>query len=76
MNSDSILLTALLAAAFLPIAAVAGDPSTDQWYVTQSGKYARIYTDVAAKTSGTAVTTWSNGSQTQSLPAYSGVQEV
>ena len=76
MNSDSNFLAALMAAAFLPIAAVAGDPRTDQWYVTQSGKYARIYTDAAAKTAGSAVTTWSNGTQTQSLPAYSGVQEV
>ena len=27
-------------------------------------------------TAGTTLTTWSNGSQTQSLPAYDGVQEV
>jgi hypothetical protein len=28
------------------------------------------------KTAGTTLTTWSNGSQTQSLPAYCGVQEI
>ena len=46
------------------------------WFTTYSGQYARIYTNDAAKTAGNSVTTWSNGTQTQSSPAYAGVQEV
>ncbi len=52
------------------------DPRTNSWFTTYSGKYARVYTNDASKTSGNAVSTWSNGSQNQSLPAYCGVQEV
>jgi hypothetical protein len=54
----------------------AADPYVDSWLTTYSGKYARIYTTDANKTNGIAVTTWSNGTQNQSLPAYSGIQEV
>jgi hypothetical protein len=54
----------------------AGDPRTNCWFTTYSGKYARIYTNDIMLASGTVLTTWSNGSQTQSLPAYCGVQEV
>ena len=54
----------------------AADPLVDSWLTTYSGKYARIYTTDANKTNGVAVSTWSNGSQTQSLPAYAGVQEI
>src|SRR6476469_2258666 len=52
------------------------DPMITSWFTTYSGQYARIYTNDAAKTAGNAVTTWSNGTQTQSSPAYAGVQEV
>ena len=48
----------------------------DSWFTTFSGQYARIYTNDAAKTAGTAATTWSNGSQNQLSPAYSGIQEI
>lgn len=54
----------------------AADAQIDSWLKVYSGKYARIYTDASAQSAGNAVSTWSNGSQTQSLPAYSGVQEV
>ena len=54
----------------------AQDPRTNSWLTTYSGKYARIYTTDANKTNGVSVTTWSNGTQTQSSPAYSGIQEV
>ena len=60
----------------LVAAAHASDPRTNCWFTTYSGQYARIYTNNAMKTAGTALTTWSNGSQTQSSPAYCGVQEV
>jgi hypothetical protein len=54
----------------------ADDPRTNCWFTAYSGQYARIYTNNAMLASGTVLTTWSNGSQTQSLPAYDGVQEV
>jgi YHYH protein len=56
--------------------AQAADPRTNSWFTTYSSQYARIYTNNAMKTAGTALTTWSNGAQTQSSPAYCGVQEV
>jgi hypothetical protein len=52
------------------------DPRTNAWFTTYSGQYARIYTNNTMKAAGTTLTTWSNGSQTQSAPAYCGVQEV
>jgi hypothetical protein len=54
----------------------AADPRTNSWFTTYAGQYARIYTNNAMKAAGTALTAWSNGSQTQSSPAYCGVQEV
>jgi hypothetical protein len=54
----------------------ADDPRTNSWLTTYSGKYSRVYTNDDAKASGTSATTWSNGTQSQSTPAYSGVQEV
>ncbi len=55
---------------------LAGDPRLDSWLTTNSGKYARIYTTPANQAAGNAVSTWSNGTQTQALPAYAGVQEL
>jgi len=60
----------------LVAAAHAADPRTNGWFTAYSGKYARIYTNNAMLASGTVLTTWSNNSQTQSSPAYCGVQEV
>jgi hypothetical protein len=54
----------------------AANPYTSSWLTTYSRRYARIYTNNAMKAAGTTVTTWSNGSQTQSAPAYAGVQEL
>jgi len=72
--------------AILPVSVVAllfglatgakADPQLSSWLETYSTKYARIYTSDANKTSGTSVTTWTNGTQTQSLPAYAGVQDI
>ncbi|MEI9866106.1 MAG: hypothetical protein WDN00_16445 [Limisphaerales bacterium] len=61
---------------FLAVSAYAEDPRTNSWFTAYSAKYARIYTTDANRTNGVAVTTWSNGTQTQSHPAYSGVQEI
>jgi YHYH protein len=52
------------------------DPLLTSWLTNFTGQYARIYTNDAAKSAGNTVTTWTNGSLSQSLPAYSGVQEV
>jgi hypothetical protein len=54
----------------------ADDPRTNSWFTTYAGRYARIYTTDANKAAGDAVTTWTNGSLMQSLPAYSGAQAV
>ncbi len=56
--------------------AQASNPRVTSWFTSYSGQYARIYTNDSAKTAGTSVTTWSNGSQTQSSPAYCGVQQI
>jgi len=58
------------------VSARADDPRTNSWLTTNTGQYARIYTNDAMKTAGTTLTNWSNGSQTQANPAYCGVQEV
>ena len=74
LKSNRISLAAVLLAAVS--IARADDPRTNSWFTANSGKYARIYTNAASQSSGNAVATWSNGSQTQSAPAYCGVQEV
>src|SRR3569833_1554221 len=51
------------------------DPRTNSWFTTYSGQYARIFTNNNKKATNAALTTWSNGSQTQSAPSYCGVQE-
>ncbi len=70
--------TAVLAGIFLAVLALAhaDDSRTNSWLTTYAGKYARIYTTDANRTNGVAVTTWSNGSQSQNSPAYCGVQEI
>jgi len=52
------------------------DPQITSWFTLDSGKYAQIYANNAAKASGQTETTWSNGRNTQSQPAYCGVQEI
>jgi hypothetical protein len=69
----------LLVAALCPVTTMAAtipDPYTNSWLTTYSRRYARIYTNDAMKTAGTALTTWSNGSQSQASPAYAGIQEL
>ena len=77
MKPHSLLprsLAALALAVFtLPAQA---DPILSSWFTAYSGKYARIYTNDAAKAAGTSVTTWTNGTQVQSLPAYCGIQQI
>jgi len=70
------LTALLLSLAALSSIVHAADPRTNSWFTTYSGQYARIYTSDTNKTNGTAATTWSTGTTTQSLPAYCGVQDV
>lgn len=74
-TSRPLLLLALAAAPLLP-AQTPTDPQITSWYVTPSGRYARLYETDAAKNAGTAVTTWSRGQGTQSTPSYAGVMQV
>jgi hypothetical protein len=72
------IFTPVAAGIFLSIAASAhaDDPRTNSWFTVYAGQYAHIYTNDAMKAAGTTLTMWSNGAQTQSLPAYCGVQEI
>lgn len=72
MNPSNLFL----AAASLTSLALMADPRIDSWITHHAGRYARVYLNDAALQSGASVTTWSNGTQTQSLPAYAGVQEL
>lgn len=72
-----IFLVAVLRAFFMvTLSAQARDPRTNCWFTTYAGQYARVYTNTTMQLAGTNLTTWSNGSLSQSLPAYCGVQEV
>src|SRR5215831_2606727 len=54
----------------------AADPQLTSWFTVNSGKVARIYRTDADRAAGQSTTTWSNGRQTQSQPAFSGVQQI
>src|SRR5690242_17330319 len=76
-NSDSQLPRLLAALAVLAtVQTASADSLQTSWLTNYSGQYARIYSNAAAQSSGSTATTWSNGSQTQALPAYVGVQEI
>ncbi len=76
----NLTLTRLLLGGALTLSAAAnssaGDPRTDSWLTDHSGKYARIYTTDANRINGVTLTSWTNGTTIQSLPAYVGVQEI
>src|SRR5580700_5200617 len=73
MRMKIILRTALL---FALTANAFADPQITSWFTLDAGKFARIYRTDADKESGRTETTWSNGRQVQSQPAYCGVQEI
>lgn len=52
------------------------DPQITSWFTLDSGKLAQIYRTDADKFSSKMETTWSNGRNVQSQPAYCGVQEI
>ena len=66
----------LLALSSTLAGAAPADPQITSWFTLNSGQTAQIYLTDAEKKSGAPVTTWSNGRNTQSLPAYCGVQAV
>lgn len=76
MKTNSVQYVLVLAVLAFVTTAHAADPYVDSWLTTYSSRYARIYTNDAQKTAGTALTTWNNGSQNQSSPAYAGVQGI
>lgn len=71
-----VLLNLLAALTATTSSVSATDPRNDSWITGLSGRYARIYANDAALGADTSVTTWSNGTQNQALPAYAGVQEI
>ncbi|HKQ37917.1 MAG TPA: YHYH protein [Verrucomicrobiae bacterium] len=73
---NSLLPGSLAAIVFTTAAATAADPRVDTWFTQNSALYARIYRTTADEAAGNAVTTWSRGQGTQSLPVYAGVREI
>jgi hypothetical protein len=69
-----IFIRILIFVAFKAYAAT--DPQITSWFTVDSSKFAQIYRNDAAKTAGETETTWGNGRNAQSQPAYCGVQEI
>jgi hypothetical protein len=62
---------------FIALTATASaDPQLTSWFTLDAGKFAQIYQNDADKIAGRTETTWSNGRNVQSQPAYCGVQEI
>ena len=76
MKTSRLLLAAALAGLCAAAPRASADPRLTSWQTGYAGQYARIYTNAAQQSAGTPVTTWGNGSQTQALPAYAGIQEI
>lgn len=77
MRTSSLNPVLALAGTFLAAAVGrAADPSLDSWLTTRSGQYARIYPSDSSRINGSTLTTWTNGTTMQPLPAYAGVQEI
>src|SRR5438552_2761419 len=73
---NSSLFMGVIVSLLVANSTLLADPLTDSWFTTYSGKYARLYAADADKTSGNAVSTWSRGSISQTIPAYCGVYFV
>ena len=72
------LLCLLALAGMLSAAAPASaaEARLDSWLNRFTGQYARVYLTDADRTAGNAVSTWTRGSISQTLPAYCGIYEV
>jgi FtsP/CotA-like multicopper oxidase with cupredoxin domain len=60
---------------FASLTVAHAEPLVTSWLTNISSKYARIYSSTANRTAGTSATTWS-GTQSQTTPAYAGVNEI
>ncbi|MCX6934207.1 MAG: YHYH protein, partial [Verrucomicrobia bacterium] len=58
------------------ISTFAADPQLESWQTANTRRYARIYQTDAARLAGTAVTTWTRGTTSQTTPSYAGVIQV
>ena len=76
MKTPHLLLAAGLAGLCAAAPRASADPRLTSWQTGYAGQYARIYTNAARQSAGAPATTWGNGSQTQALPAYAGIQEI
>lgn len=76
MKTLNPILAVITSMAVAVPASPGAEPRLDSWLTGASSRYARVYSSMANRLSGTAVTTWSNGSQSQNVPAYCGVQSV
>lgn len=63
-------------ALFLLASPLNAEPILKSWFTEYSGRYARIYETIDDEAAGNAITTWSRGQGTQSLPTYAGVHEI
>ncbi len=52
------------------------DPQITSWLTLNSAKFAQIYRTDAEKISGSPETTWGNGRNAQSQPAFCAVQQI
>jgi len=66
----------LLVFAAAGLGAHAADPQLDSWLTANTRRYARIYETDAARLAGTAITTWTRGTTSQTTPSYAGVIQV
>src|ERR1700743_281843 len=76
MKTNLTLVVVITINLCLFILKLSADPAIDSWFTANAGKYARIYTNDVARTNGISLTSWTNGTTIQSLPAYCGVQEI
>ena len=76
VNHQPAMHTRIFFLLLLTASLLHADPQVSSWVAGASTKYARIFTSTSNRTSGTSVTTWTNGTQAQSSPAYAGVNEV
>jgi hypothetical protein len=76
MKTSRLLHAAGLAGMFSMALRLPADPLITSLQTNDAGQYARIYTNAAMQSAGTPLTTWSNGSQNQTEPAYAGIQEI
>lgn len=77
MSRTVLFRTAVLLGLLLPATGQA-DPQLTAWSTVNSGKYARVYTTTANRTSGTSATTWNTSGTTlpHTLPAYADIYEI